>query len=1047
MFKRLVAMMLAAIVMLSAMKPMCVNAVGEQAESGNEKDDGTITQYRYRDKEFLESKENNLEDPWIFYDIKVREQHGTYKYWYLPQYKVSGTGTGSGYTSAAADDWARENRDSMCIHGSKRSVKGYIPLTGSLNHIYVSEYDYDSVDLTKYTFCCWNWEFTYCGGATDVTMYCYYKWTEWSEWSETEVIPLTNREVETRSVFTVSYDADGGENAPVQQRKLAGEIIVLPVDHPTKVGYIFKGWSTVRNGDVEYQPGEEYAADKSVVLYAVWEYDSALTVKVLPNKTAYQIGEKLDTTGLVLVATYSDGRKKEIAEGFTVSGFDSSTVGKKTVVITYEDFATVFTVYVYAEGTCGGDVIWRLDENGELTISGSGAMANYSSYSEVPWYNQREYIRSAKIENSVTRVGTYAFYQCTSLTHVTIGENIAVIGNSAFNGCTSLAEIAIPDSVLTIGNYAFSDCGAVAGLKIGNSVTSLGNNVFSNCTGLSEITIPNSVTTIGDSAFRGCNGLLEANIGNGVQKFGYSVFSGCSKLKTMTIPTIHSSYGSVYPLGYLFGTGSYTGGSATEQKYGSSTSDKATYYIPTGLKSVTVTGGNISEGAFYNCENLTNITLGDAVTGISTNAFYNCKSLTDITIGRGVKYIQSDAFYSCSRLKNVYISDMAAWCGISFTESGGNPLSYAEYLYLNNKLVTDLVIPAGIKEIKSYAFRDYNNLASVTIPDSVTKIGKSVFYNCSDLVSVYYCGTLAQWNEISVESGNVYLLNANLSVVEPELTGIAVKVNPDKTGYWIGDSLDTTGLVLNAIYSDCSTEEIVSGYTVSGFDSLSAGSKTVTVTYEGFTTTFIVDVYAPVVDETAPRIVVDTAKGLVGDTVNVTIALENNPGIASMKLKVHYGEGLVPVEVVYNTAIGGQFQPPQNLNNPIVLNWFNGIADSEGDWTYATISFRIEETAAAGGTVPITVTYEPNNVYDITETDIFFAVVSGGVEIADHTPGDINGDRIVDNKDVTRLFQYVSEWDVEVVEAALDVNGDGIVDNKDVTRLFQYVSEWNVEIH
>ena len=64
-----------------------------------------------------------------------------------------------------------------------------------------------------------------------------------------------------------------------------------------------------------------------------------------------------------------------------------------------------------------------------------------------------------------------------------------------------------------------------------------------------------------------------------------------------------------------------------------------------------------------------------------------------------------------------------------------------------------------------------------------------------------------------------------------------------------------------------------------------------------------------------------------------------------------------------------------------------------------------------------------------------------------YTPGDINGDGIVDNKDVTRLFQYVSEWDVEVVEAALDVNGDGIVDNKDVTRLFQYVSEWNVQIH
>jgi hypothetical protein len=69
------------------------------------------------------------------------------------------------------------------------------------------------------------------------------------------------------------------------------------------------------------------------------------------------------------------------------------------------------------------------------------------------------------------------------------------------------------------------------------------------------------------------------------------------------------------------------------------------------------------------------------------------------------------------------------------------------------------------------------------------------------------------------------------------------------------------------------------------------------------------------------------------------------------------------------------------------------------------------------------------------------------IPTGDHIPGDINGDGSVNNKDLTRLFQYLSDWDVEVNEAALDVNGDGSVNNKDLTRLFQYLSDWDVEIH
>ena len=246
-----------------------------------------------------------------------------------------------------------------------------------------------------------------------------------------------------------------------------------------------------------------------------------------------------------------------------------------------------------------------------------------------------------------------------------------------------------------------------------------------------------------------------------------------------------------------------------------------------------------------------------------------------------------------------------------------------------------------------------------------------------------------------------------------------------------------------------STKPTRTGYTFKGWATSASGS----VAYQpgsSFATdanTTLYAVWEKNVSATDAQIVVSSGEAMPGEAITVTIALKNNPGIASLKLRVSYGDMLTLTDISYNTAIGGMSQQPQTMASPVTLNWFNGIADSTGDWTFATLTFVVSETAQAGDTADITVTYNADDVYNIADKNVAFAVVNGTVEVADYMPGDINADGTVNNRDLTRLFQYLSDWNVEVNEPALDVNGDGSVNNRDLTRLFQYLSDWNVEIH
>ena len=135
----------------------------------------------------------------------------------------------------------------------------------------------------------------------------------------------------------------------------------------------------------------------------------------------------------------------------------------------------------------------------------------------------------------VTTIGEYAFYECTSLTGVTIPDSVTTIGNGAFRDCTSLTDVTIPDSVTTIGDEAFFYCTSLTGVTIGNSVTTIGDSAFLYCTSLTIVTIPVSVTTIGEDAFSWCSSLTSVTIPNSVKTIDDYAFYECSSLTSVTI--------------------------------------------------------------------------------------------------------------------------------------------------------------------------------------------------------------------------------------------------------------------------------------------------------------------------------------------------------------------------------------------------------------------------------------------------------------------------------------------------------------------------------
>ena len=438
------------------------------------------------------------------------------------------------------------------------------------------------------------------------------------------------------------------------------------------------------------------------------------------------------------------------------------------------DFSGLFVVE--AKAASESDLTFTLNEDGEsysvtdCNTSASGEVVIPSTFNGLPVtsigsnsFYRCTSLTSITIPDNVTSIGKYAFDSCTSLNAVNITniatwcsidfdggysnpllyaknlylngelirelilpEGIAVISDMAFHSYTSLISVVIPSSVKSIGSGAFVNCSSLESIIISGGVTEIGDFAFWNCTSLTSITLLNSVTSIGALAFENCTNLTSITLPYGVTSIGASAFENCTNLTSITLPDSVTSIGAsaFYDTGYYNDSGNWNGGLYIGRHF---IEAKLTTIIKEGTKT-------IANGAFEGCTSLTSITLPDSVTSIGDSAFEGCTSLTSITLPDSVTSIGYNAFY-----RTGYYDKENNW--------ENKALYIDKHLIELSSFSGKYEIKEGTKTIADGAFRNCD-ITSIGIPDSVTGIGAFAFRPDRTLKYVFYKGTKIQWDSI-----------------------------------------------------------------------------------------------------------------------------------------------------------------------------------------------------------------------------------------------------------------------------------------------------------
>lgn len=377
----------------------------------------------------------------------------------------------------------------------------------------------------------------------------------------------------------------------------------------------------------------------------------------------------------------------------------------------FENFALKASAATYS-GTCGENLTWELDAGtGELVISGTGYMYDWSSISGPTWSEYDDIITKAVINEGVKSIGDYAFKSCSNLKEVFI-PSTAIIDNFVFLGCSSLNRIVVAEN----NNIYSSD---EFGILFNKNKTELIK--YPAGKEQKHYTVPDSVERIGTDAFEACTNLTSVDFGINSQLdyISLGAFSECVRLEKIE-------------------------------------------NMPDSLTTM-------GQSVFFGCEALTNITLPPFLTDIASTTFYNCSSLVEIVIPDSVCIIGEAAFGFCEKLKNITIPE-----GITSIRNGTfeccysledvvipeSVISIGASAFENCESLTSIIIPEGVTTIGESAFSGCDYLSAVSLPANLTDIEDSSFESCRILDDVYYAGSKKEWDKINIGENNEHLTNS-----------------------------------------------------------------------------------------------------------------------------------------------------------------------------------------------------------------------------------------------------------------------------------------------
>ena len=440
-----------------------------------------------------------------------------------------------------------------------------------------------------------------------------------------------------------------------------------------------------------------------------------------------------------------------------------------------------------ANGTCGDNLTWVLNDDYSLVITGSGAMDNYALVSNVPWYQYITNIISVTLPSGITSIGDLAFNGCTALTSVTIPSGVTSIGGNAFEGCSALTSVSIPNTVTSIGGSVFRNCTSLTSLTIPDGVTSISYRMCYNCTALTSITIPNSITAINNYAFSGCTSLTAISLGDQISNIYSSAFQNCPSLTRIELQSVPASIGtnafslgtSTHPVTCVVESpGNIANGALNNYKNNYTTfsyrsigeyvgEDGLTYTFLNNELSITGTGSSsslvdglltLSDDTQVNMRSMTSCTIGSNVTAIQYGAFRYCTALSAINVSVNNQNLSSENGVLFNKTKTILLRCPLAKNGvyslipntvttiaieafygcasltaisIPSTVSTLSPRAFG-----NCSSLTSISLPSGMTSIEEGMFSGCTSLPSITIPSTVTVIGDSAFFQCSSLAAI-----------------------------------------------------------------------------------------------------------------------------------------------------------------------------------------------------------------------------------------------------------------------------------------------------------------------